>query len=226
MNGWSKVTPVLREFLALQVEQNVEKGDYILICPSVDGSKQRVVSASAFAANFTETGNLQDVPAVAAAVAEPDEAAYLDEHCASKLLSISSSTMSKMRARGDGPRFSKVGRSVRYFRKDLIDFMESAPIVVNPKINKKIKNRNAHGERISTCRQALRVLHKIEGGSPEFRGVTARALVESGLANTVLKDAKYPINRACSILKTMVDRGFARRYRESVRDYFHYAPTE
>jgi hypothetical protein len=224
MNGWSKVTPVLREFLALQVEQNVEKGDYILICPSVNGSKQRVVSAAAFAANFTETGNLQDVPAVAAAVAEPEEAAYLDEHCASKLLSISSSKLQKMRSRGIGPRFSKVGKLVRYLRQDLIDFMESAPIVVNPKI----KNRNAHGERIATFRQALRVLHKleVEGGSPEFRGVTARALVESGLANTVLKDAKYPINRACSILKTMVDRGFARRHRKSVRDYFHYAPTE
>ena len=100
----------------------------------------------------------------------------------------------------------------------------SAVEVVNPKA----KTPNAPGENIVTFRRALRVLHnlKVGAGSPDFPGITARALVDSGLVNTVLRDAKFPINAACNILKTMVDRGFAKRYRKSVRDYFHYSPTE
>jgi hypothetical protein len=220
MDGWEKVTPVSREFFALQVEQNVEKGDYILICPDVDGSRQRVVSASAFAENFIKEGDLQD----SVSAVEPEEAEYLNEYGAGKLLSFTTDKMQKMRARGTGPRFSKVGRLVRYSRQDIVDYMASSQIVVNPKA----KTRNAHGESIVTFRRALRVLHnlKVGAGSPDFPGITARALVDSGLVNTVLRDAKFPINAACNILKTMVDRGFAKRYRKSVRDYFHYSPTE
>ncbi len=44
---------------------------------------------------------------------------------AAELLRISTSYLMKARLRGDGPRYRKVGRSVRYSETDLMDWLRS-----------------------------------------------------------------------------------------------------
>jgi len=48
---------------------------------------------------------------------------YTNEAGASTRLSISVSTLQKMRVTGNGPRFCKIGRSVRYRMSDLDAYM-------------------------------------------------------------------------------------------------------
>ena len=49
---------------------------------------------------------------------------YVDEHAASHILHVSVSKLQKLRAAGEGPYYSKVGRLVRYRTDDLVNFME------------------------------------------------------------------------------------------------------
>ncbi len=51
---------------------------------------------------------------------------YLTPNQAAEYLGLSTSTLAKMRHRGDGPRFFKVGNRVRYSVTDLDAFMETA----------------------------------------------------------------------------------------------------
>ena len=44
---------------------------------------------------------------------------------AAELLRVSNSFLMKARLRGDGPRYRKVGRSVRYSKSDLMDWLRS-----------------------------------------------------------------------------------------------------
>ncbi|CAN5198848.1 hypothetical protein BH10PSE12_BH10PSE12_36480 [soil metagenome] len=50
---------------------------------------------------------------------------YVNERTASAKLSIPVSTLQKYRASGSGPRFSKIGKSVRYRLQDLDAFMSA-----------------------------------------------------------------------------------------------------
>ena len=52
-----------------------------------------------------------------------DTDAYLTALSAAEYLHVSPSTLAKRRVDGTGPRFIKVGRSVRYRRVDLDNFM-------------------------------------------------------------------------------------------------------
>ena len=53
---------------------------------------------------------------------DPDLA--LDENCAAELLGVSTRTLQAWRVRGGGPRFVKVGRAVRYRRRELVEFQD------------------------------------------------------------------------------------------------------
>lgn len=48
----------------------------------------------------------------------------LDEHKASRYLVLSVKTLRNWRSAGKGPRYVKIGRIVRYRRRDLDDFVE------------------------------------------------------------------------------------------------------
>ena len=54
-----------------------------------------------------------------------EEALYVDERVAAKIVAISLSKLQKLRHAGDGPEYSRVGRLVRYSRAALVEFMES-----------------------------------------------------------------------------------------------------
>ncbi len=49
---------------------------------------------------------------------------YLDTRCAAAYLSCSKSFLDQSRVRGDGPKFRKLGHSVRYKRDDLDAWMD------------------------------------------------------------------------------------------------------
>ena len=51
------------------------------------------------------------------------EPAYVDEKKAARIIAMSVSKLQKLRAAGDGPPYSKVGRLVRYRAEDLHTFM-------------------------------------------------------------------------------------------------------
>ncbi len=51
------------------------------------------------------------------------EPAYVDEKAAARIVAMSVSKLQKLRAAGDGPPYSKVGRLVRYRAEDLHTFM-------------------------------------------------------------------------------------------------------
>ncbi len=53
---------------------------------------------------------------------------YLKAADAAAYVRIPKSSLAKMRLRGNGPAFSKIGRSVRYSRADLDDFMARSKI--------------------------------------------------------------------------------------------------
>lgn len=55
-----------------------------------------------------------------------DIAPYLTESEASELTRFSRGTLRNMRSLGNGPRFIRVGKAIRYRRIDLIDWMERA----------------------------------------------------------------------------------------------------
>ena len=44
---------------------------------------------------------------------------------AADLLNVSTSFLMKARLRGDGPRYRKVGRAVRYFEADVLDWLKA-----------------------------------------------------------------------------------------------------
>jgi hypothetical protein len=48
----------------------------------------------------------------------------LDERAAAQLLGVKPRTLQVMRARGDGPTFLKIGRSVRYSTSDLSKYVD------------------------------------------------------------------------------------------------------
>jgi excisionase family DNA binding protein len=54
------------------------------------------------------------------------ETDYLTPSQAAKYLKVSSSTLAKRRLYGEGPQFTRIGRSVRYRRGDLDAFMAAA----------------------------------------------------------------------------------------------------
>ena len=56
--------------------------------------------------------------------AAADAAGLLHEQEAARFLAISFRTLQTWRVRGGGPRFCKIGRAVRYRRRDLIDWVE------------------------------------------------------------------------------------------------------
>ena len=51
---------------------------------------------------------------------------YLDERAAAAILGLSPHTLARWRWIGDGPRFRKFGKSVRYSRADLMAYAEAA----------------------------------------------------------------------------------------------------
>jgi hypothetical protein len=51
--------------------------------------------------------------------------AALNENQAAEFLGLSVRTLQAWRVRGFGPRFCKIGRSVRYSRRELVTFQES-----------------------------------------------------------------------------------------------------
>lgn len=53
------------------------------------------------------------------ATAAPSDADLLDTHQAAEILGVSPGTLENWRAQGQGPKFRKVGRLVRYRRGDL-----------------------------------------------------------------------------------------------------------
>ena len=53
------------------------------------------------------------------------EPLYVDEKRAARIVAMSVSKLQKLRAVGDGPIFSKIGRLVRYSREDLHAFMRA-----------------------------------------------------------------------------------------------------
>lgn len=53
--------------------------------------------------------------------------AWVDTDGASAYTAIATSTLETMRVRGDGPRYRKIGRSVRYKIADLDCYMEAQP---------------------------------------------------------------------------------------------------
>lgn len=64
-------------------------------------------------------------PGVAQAETTTGPSINLDERQAAEYLSLSPRTLQTWRQRGNGPRFLKLGRSVRYRRADLDAFIES-----------------------------------------------------------------------------------------------------
>jgi predicted DNA-binding transcriptional regulator AlpA len=56
------------------------------------------------------------------AAADPDAA--LNENQAAEFLGLSVRTLQSWRVRGTGPRYTKIGRSVRYQRRALVKFQE------------------------------------------------------------------------------------------------------
>lgn len=56
-------------------------------------------------------------------VYDPDQ--MLTEHEAAKILCQSVRTLQKWRVTGFGPEFFKIGRSVRYRRREVLDWIES-----------------------------------------------------------------------------------------------------
>jgi hypothetical protein len=55
--------------------------------------------------------------------ADPDAA--LNETQAAEFLSLSVRTLQAWRVRGGGPRYCKIGRAVRYQRRELVSFQET-----------------------------------------------------------------------------------------------------
>lgn len=56
---------------------------------------------------------------------KPETQEYLTTKEAAKYLSLASSTLEKHRSTGDGPKFKKLGRSIRYAKKDLDEWADS-----------------------------------------------------------------------------------------------------
>jgi predicted DNA-binding transcriptional regulator AlpA len=54
-----------------------------------------------------------------------DVDAALNENQAAEFLGLSTRTLQAWRVRGGGPRYVKIGRSVRYQRRELVMFQES-----------------------------------------------------------------------------------------------------
>jgi hypothetical protein len=53
----------------------------------------------------------------------PNEPAYFKPHQAAEYLNSSVSTLAKRRLYGGGPKFSRIGRAIRYAKVDLDEFM-------------------------------------------------------------------------------------------------------
>jgi excisionase family DNA binding protein len=54
--------------------------------------------------------------------------AYLKPREAAEYLNSSTSTLAKRRIYGGGPKFSRIGRAIRYAKSDLDDFMASGTV--------------------------------------------------------------------------------------------------
>jgi hypothetical protein len=64
--------------------------------------------------------NIMQIPSIAA-----DLDAALNEIQAAQLLGVSVRTLQAWRVRGGGPRYCKIGRAVRYQRRELVSFQEA-----------------------------------------------------------------------------------------------------
>jgi hypothetical protein len=58
-------------------------------------------------------------------LSHPDFEPLLTAKDAARLLSLSTSWLAKSRLRGDGPRYRKVGRAVRYAPSDLREYLKA-----------------------------------------------------------------------------------------------------
>jgi hypothetical protein len=78
---------------------------------------------------------------------------------------------------------------------------------------------------------ALHVLHSAGKNENGYTGITARRIIDSGLADYVLASAKQPMIQTCNMLKSLVDAGHATRRVDGVlvqgrlRPVYHYAPA-
>ena len=63
--------------------------------------------------------------AVVATSIAADLDAALNENQAAHFLGVSSRTLQAWRVRGSGPRYAKIGRAVRYQRRELVSFQEA-----------------------------------------------------------------------------------------------------
>lgn len=57
---------------------------------------------------------------------DPDLA--LNENVAAEMLGISTRTLQSWRVKGTGPRFTKIGRAVRYRRRELLKFLDDRTV--------------------------------------------------------------------------------------------------
>jgi predicted DNA-binding transcriptional regulator AlpA len=58
-------------------------------------------------------------------IAHSDLDVALNEHQAATFLGLSTRTLQAWRVRGGGPRFMKIGRAVRYQRRELLAFQQA-----------------------------------------------------------------------------------------------------
>ena len=78
---------------------------------------------------------------------------------------------------------------------------------------------------------ALYVLHGAEKNQNGYTGITARRIIDSGLADYVLGSAKDQMIKMCNSLKGLVDAGRATRrvgpamVRGRLRPVYHYVPS-
>jgi hypothetical protein len=79
---------------------------------------------------------------------------------------------------------------------------------------------------------ALHVLHGADKNQNGYTGITARRIIDSGLADYVLGSAKDQMIKMCNSLKGLVDAGHATRrvgpamVRGRLRPVYHYVPRE
>ena len=79
---------------------------------------------------------------------------------------------------------------------------------------------------------ALHILHGAEKNQNGYTGITARRIIDSGLADYVLGSAKDQMIKMCNSLKGLVDAGRATRrvgpamVRGRLRPVYHYVPRE
>ncbi|WP_375762447.1 helix-turn-helix transcriptional regulator [Bradyrhizobium sp. B025] len=72
----------------------------------------------------------------------PNEPAYFRPRLAADYLNTSTSTLAKRRLYGGGPKFSRIGRAIRYAKADLDEFMALSAVSSTTEGSAQIKQAN------------------------------------------------------------------------------------